>query len=73
MADPKLDHPSYRPSDLTLEEASKAPGGIDFIAEKNKIDEEWKLPVNGTTRATWVSSLARPPAVACFSMTLNLS
>ena len=43
----------YRPSDLTAAEAAKAPGGMDFIGEKNKIDETYHLPVNASRKSTW--------------------
>ena len=46
-------HPSYDGGSLRPEEAAKAPGGIDFIAEKNRIDAEFKLPVNGAQKASW--------------------
>ena len=61
MADapsPKLNQTSYRPSDITLEEAQKAPGGIEFIAEKNRIDETYSLPVNAARKATWGTHLS---------------
>ena len=46
-------HPSYNGGALRPEEAAKAPGGMDFIAEKTRIDSEFKLPVNSVKRATW--------------------
>lgn len=52
-ADPKADQYIYRTSDLSPEEAAKAPGGMDFIADKNKIDETYHLPVNAARKSTW--------------------
>lgn len=50
---PKLDRGSYSRNSLSTEEAMKAPGGLDFIAEKNAIDSTYSMPINGKTQATW--------------------
>lgn len=44
---------SYRDSDLSPEDVKRAPGGMDFIADKNRIDEVYHLPVNDVKKSTW--------------------
>lgn len=45
---PKLDQSQYDTA-----ETDRAPGGLDFISQKNAIDQKYNLPVNAETKATW--------------------
>ena len=49
----KRDLVGHPDTDLGPGDTEHAPGGIDFIAQKNSIDQTYKLPVNADTRATW--------------------
>lgn len=48
---PKLDQSQYDTA-----ETDRAPGGLDFISQKNAIDQKYNLPVNAETKATWIHS-----------------